>query len=233
LDAAPWKFQFTTGNPITSGGSGNTDLLASSSNAIAASNALVDDLLTWTIASPAATMDVNLFPFKAAYNVFAGHCTEADPLTVYGGDYYSDFPSFGGQVAADPAVAGPTSPATTIVKPPLRVRVMNGSTPLTGSTTSVKVTSLDCGDSWTIPVTSSSTPGTGFTNSTGAGYATFSSTAYDPGLPYGNYSVCANARISGTPRHSTVQNITLNDPYAGRSTLLTLSVTTSSALNNC
>jgi type II secretory pathway pseudopilin PulG len=233
--AAPRKFQFQTGNPITTG----NDLIGSKSNSISASNALVDDLLTWTIASPASTMDVNLFPFTAAYNVFAGHCTQADPLTVYGGDYYGDFPSFGGQVAADPGVAGPTSPATSIVQPPLRVRVMNGTggsaSPLTGSTTLVKVTSVDCGDTWTIPVTTSSTPGTGFTNSTGAGYATFgtSSTAYDPGLPYGQYTLCAQSRISTTTRHSSTVTVTLNDPYAGTSTVTNLPVTSTSASGGC
>jgi hypothetical protein len=231
--AAPWRFKFQTGNAISAI---TNDLIDSASESISASNAQVDDLLTWTVSPSALTMDVNLFPFTAAYSVFAGHCLQADPLTVVGDTYYSDNPTFGGQVAANPGVAGPTSPPTTIVQPPLRVRVVDGSgSPRTGTTTLVKVTSVACGDTWTLPVTNNTTTNTGYPTSDnrGWGYATFTVNPYQPGLPYGDYTVCAQARISSTTRHSAATPVTLNNPYAGTSTVTNIPVTSSSASGAC
>lgn len=235
--AAPWKFQFKTGNAISTV---TNDLINSASDSIAASNAQVDDLLTWTVSPSALTMDVNLFPFTAAYNVFAGQCQEADPLTVVGDTYYTNNPTFGGQVAANPGVAGPTSPATTIVQPPLRVRVMNGTggsaSPVTGSTTLVKVKSVACGGPWTLPVTDNTTTNTGYatSNNLGWGYATFTVNPYQPGLPYGDYTVCAQSKVGSTTRYSgTPVSITLNNPYLGKSATTNLVVNSSSSAGTC
>jgi Tfp pilus assembly protein PilV len=228
--AAPWTFSFVTSDLTTAAAN---DTIASKADAIAASNSQVNDLLTWTIGSEGSSIAANLFPFTAAYNVYGGRCDTADPLTAVADTYYTDNPTLGGQVAAQPATPG----SANILLPPLRVRAVSATSPTGGtgmSGATIKITTADCGgDSWSWPVLSSGTSTRGYAS------RSTSTTSYDAGLPYGTYSVCAQAPISTDSNQvhkSGWLNVTLSDPYVGipgSAPVQLLVPTATSARGNC
>ncbi|HLK45728.1 MAG TPA: hypothetical protein VKT18_07045 [Acidimicrobiales bacterium] len=135
-----------------------------------------------------------MFPFASAYEVFAGGCD--DPLT----------PAAGQQPVT--VTPGGTS-AVALKEPAMLVMVYSGTPSSPGSLVATKpdvtVTDTDaaCGNAEDYP------PAQVPTASAGA--------LANPGLPYGNYTVCADASISGTYERNT--GTVANTNYAAGNTV--------------
>lgn len=136
--------------------------------------------LTSNTFSASVTTAATIFPFTSAYLVFAGGC--ADPLTPA---------SAKKSVIATP---GGTFPVT-LPEPAMLVMVWSGTPSSPGSLVSTKpdvtVTDTDaaCGSAEDYPPSQVPTASAGALAS--------------PGLPYGTYSVCADASIAGTFQRNT------------------------------
>jgi type II secretory pathway pseudopilin PulG len=165
---------------------------------ISLSNAKVTGLVkTYTNPAPANPLDIKpLFPFKStSYGFFTGSCAYESP-DKYTASYFGTNP---GSLLMDPTLSQPQ--AVTVIQPPFNLRVTRNSS----STTSIanlavyaklnkSVASDTCTEpqvqmavtSWPSPVgTWGAAPGsvtTGWIEQAGAGF--------DPGMPYGNYTIC-------------------------------------------
>lgn len=130
--------------------------------------------------SASVTTGATMFPFTGAYVVFAGGCD--DPLTPAAAQQ---------SVTVSP---GGTS-SVTLPEPAMIVKVWNGTSASPGSQVTtvpdVTVTDTDaaCGNAEDYPPEQVPT-------STGGALV-------NPGLPFGNYTVCADASISGTFERNT------------------------------
>jgi hypothetical protein len=140
------------------------------------------------------TTGATMFPFASAYLVFAGGCD--DPLTPASAEQ---------SVIVSP---GGTS-SVTLPEPAMLVMVWSGTSASPGSLVSTKpdvtVTDTDaaCGNGEDYP------PSQVPTASAGA--------LANPGLPYGAYTVCADAQISGTYERNT--GTVANTNYAAGNTV--------------
>jgi type II secretory pathway pseudopilin PulG len=144
----------------------------------------------------ASTIGVgSLFPFPSAYGVYAGRCGASEPPSSY-------FESHPGASA----LVGPG--ATTPIKvrqPPLRIRVGRDNnagntnpavqpgtfTPSQGTIVKARLTDGSCSEQYLDLTTTSSatTSQAGWvTKPAATGYA------YDPGVPFGTWSICAQVR---------------------------------------
>jgi type II secretory pathway pseudopilin PulG len=164
-------------------------------------------LVTWgdrSLATPQSSMLINLFPFNTPYgSVYTGGCDDADPLAVVGSSYYS---TYQGPFAAKPGIAG----SVTLRQPPVAVRIQRSGTAVAGATVWVTGTcTVGSGLERFVMTTTNSGVGPG------TGYVSRTAGAYDPGVPYGTYSVCA--KIASGPRWIKQDNVVLNDPVGGRS----------------
>lgn len=154
---------------------------------------------TFSVGTQAAsiTTGATLFPFQDGYVVWSGTCAANDPRTY-----------------SQPAAAVPTNPAATanvtIGEPALNIQVKRGGSNYTTARVRITPMSSGCGSTF---------GGSGLLN--GQAKLTY------PGLPYGDYQVCAD---DGTRRiiSSTIQN---RSP-AGTS-LQTLNIPTSGATGTC
>jgi len=130
--------------------------------------------------SASVTTGATIFPFTSAYLVFAGGCD--DPLTPASAEQ---------SVIVSP---GGTS-SVTLPEPAMLVMVWSGTSASPGSLVSTKpdvtVTDTDaaCGNAEDYPPTQIPTASAG--------------ALANPGLPYGTYTVCADAQIAGTYERNT------------------------------
>ena len=138
-----------------------------------------------------AVRATNLFPFTSGYGVYAGSCPSADP-TAHVADYWSRYPGF---VSVTPGAGA----QVTVRVPALRVRVMRGGSPVNGAHVIARATGAGCTEAWTL------TTGSG-------GFLTA------PGLPFGNYSVCAD---DGN-RRVTLPNVANTNPAGSAVTNMTV-----------
>lgn len=148
-------------------------------------------------AATSITTGATLFPFQDGYVVWAGTCAANDPRT------YS-------QPAAS-VLTNPAASASVVVpEPALNIRVTRGGSNYQSAKVRITPMSAGCGATF---------GGTGLLNS--------SANLINPGLPYGDYQVCAD---DGTRRiiSSTIQNRS-----AAGTALVTLAIPTSSTTGTC
>ncbi len=130
--------------------------------------------------SGSVSTGASIFPFAGAYEVFAGGCD--DPLTPAS--------------AQRPVTVSPGgTSAVTLPEPAMLVMVWSGTPASPGSLVSTRpeVTATDtdsaCGNDELYPPTQVPTASAG--------------ALANPGLPYGTYSVCADAQIAGVYQRNT------------------------------
>jgi Tfp pilus assembly protein PilV len=148
---------------------------------------------------PTVTLDT-LFPFRNAYTTYSGACASANP-TNYSTTWFNT-----GNPGQDDSVIAPvgnTSSGVTVRQPALRVRVLKGSTYQNGATVVVTPTGTTVGcapkdTQWTTAKnTADNTDGWVTKNQYDFG-GSIGNVTYDPGVPFGSYSVCASYNF-GTP----------------------------------
>jgi type II secretory pathway pseudopilin PulG len=218
--AAPLSLTFETSNPKN----GNT-ITGSSVETVTTSDSEAPSVVTYGSASSmVSSMTLNLFPFNTPYgSIYSGACDDHDPLTVVGPTYY-DSGTYKGPFAAKPGVAG----SLTIHQPPLWLRLRRAPSGWPNNshyaaTATVLLTS-SCVDAANTPETyAMSVAPTTKSPSSEPGWLTTTPGAFDPGLPYGTYDICAKVtRWSDGTNVSTWGTLTgqvLNDPVHGFSAL--------------
>jgi Tfp pilus assembly protein PilV len=153
----------------------------------------------------------DLFPFRTAYQTFAGECKGSNPDTSQGTTTW--FTSGGGVDDVVVIPPGDTSKSVTVRQPALSLRVMNGLIPVQNATVVLTVNDSSC-------ITDTSHPAPiqlkGLTTNA-SGYMTKSAaSAYDPGVPFGKYDVCVTAPNVGIPsrtrRYTSSTPINVNNP---------------------
>jgi len=150
---------------------------------------------------PTVTL-ANLFPFRTAYNTWAGRCLGANPKTaIPNANWFNS-----GNIGVDDSVIVPpgdnSSVAVTVRQPALEVRVKDDrGTYLNGANVVVTPSGTGCMPASLTGWTTAKNPVTNndgwitkqqynFGGSTG-------NVTYDPGVPFGTYTVCADA-VTGT-----------------------------------
>jgi hypothetical protein len=151
----------------------------------------------------------DLFPFRTAYQTFAGECKGSNPDTSQGTTTWFTTGGGVGDVVVIPP--GDTSTSVTVRQPALSLRVMNGSTPVQNATVVLTVNDSSC-------ITDASHPAPvqlrGLTTNS-SGYMTKSvASSYDPGVPFGTYNVCVSAPNVGSPSRTrrTTFAVNVNNP---------------------
>ena len=135
-------------------------------------------------APPQTSVDaVSLWPALTGYKFSAGDCAGADPATAIS-NWWTTAPGNGDTLAPLP---GTTDGTVTVRQPPLTLVVRNGSNPLPNAT--VVLTPADSACMKPTLVTDSQ----GRATHTGGG-------AFDPGIPFGKYSVCVTGTIGSTTK---------------------------------
>lgn len=154
---------------------------------------------TFSVGTAALTISsgATLYPFSDSYVVWAGRCGNADPRT-----YSQPAPA----VALTP---GATS-TVTIREPALNIRVTRGGSNLTSARVRITPMSAGCGSTFG-----------------GTGLLDAQARLTNPGMPYGDYQVCAD---DGTRRiiSSTIQNRS-----AAGTALVALAIPTSTTTGLC
>jgi Tfp pilus assembly protein PilV len=138
----------------------------------------------------------NLFPFASAYAVYAGTCAAANPQT-YDSNYFATAP---GSVTTSPG----WSYQTVVRVPAVNLLVTRGGLPF--SAAHVVLTAIGTGCTEKI---------TAYTNALGA--------LFDPGMPFGVYSICVDDTLRSRTLAATVSNtspggtlpITVSIPTSG------------------
>jgi type II secretory pathway pseudopilin PulG len=217
--AAPLTVTFETSNPKNP-----STTLASSAGTVSAVDSEAPALLTWgTLSAPLSSMPINLFPFNTPYgNVYTGSCDDADPLAVVGSNYYS---TYQGPFAAKPGQSG----SVKLHQPPVPIQIDRSGVDSPSAIVWAWGT-CDTGNGPEKYVLSTTTTTSGPSGQ--AGWVSRTSGTYDPGLPYGAYTICAKTTTGGSALW--VQgSVTLNDPTKGRSSggTTTLNATASSNPN--
>jgi len=168
----------------------------------------------------------NLFPFRTVYNTWAGKCAAANPKTAIPNVNWFN----SGQLGFDDNALVPpgnASSAVTVRQPALEVRVTAGGAAIstTADDPHVRVTPLTTGCmpsgtlNWTLATNSSQTAGntTGWISKDPYNFGgSIGNVTYDPGVPFGSYSVCVDA-LTGTltnrkRRTYTFPTINLTNP---------------------
>ncbi len=162
--------------------------------------AMPQGTMTVAAATPSATISTGakLYPFPDPYAVWGGSCDGADPRQY-------------GQTTPLVAFGPASSQSITVRLPALNLRVVRGGGPL--STARVRITPA-------TPGCGSTFGGTGLVNSNG--------NLIQPGMPYGDYNVCAD---DGSRRVSTSTAIQNRAP--GGTGLVTLTIPTSGSAGVC
>jgi hypothetical protein len=129
-----------------------------------------------------------LFPFVDGYKAYAGQCTANNPALAPTNNAgllptYSLTP---GQILT-------MTSANDIRVPSINVQVIKASDGSAFNGATVKITSADSGCTQTFP--------TQVTQAKTYGSTTYQGVLPEPGFPYGNYRLCGQATISGTPQH--------------------------------
>jgi hypothetical protein len=153
---------------------------------------------------PATTFALDrLFPFRDPYRVYAGTCTGADPA-LYVPGYFDAIPLFNTRLERSQTY-GPVD----ILEPATNLRVQRGGSNRSNAYIIATPTDEACeGVTITLGPTQS---GTG--------------AVLRPGLPFGDYSLCAQWTSSGSTWHSPAVSITNRDPAGAPRTTTTPPVT--------
>jgi hypothetical protein len=172
----------------------------------------------------------DLFPFRTAYQTFAGQCKGSNPDTVLGTNtwFTSGFGGFGDAVVIPP---GDTSTVVTVRQPALALTVKDNSGSgnlLQGANVFLTVDDTTCIGT-PVRLKGLTTNASGLMTKTGTGVPT-----YDPGVPFGKYDICAEYNF-GTPtstnwRAGFKTDVLVNNA-GGVST--TLTIPTNSSTRRC
>ena len=165
-------------------------------------------------------MPISLFPFNTPYgDIYTGSCDDADPLAVVGPNYFS---TYQGPFAAKPGQSG----SVKLHQPPVPIQIDRSARRLARARSSgpgARATRA------AAPRSSCSAPRRRRPGRAARPVGSAGPPArYDPGLPYGTYTICAKTTTGGGARW--VQgSVTLNDPTRGRASgTTTLNATASS-----
>jgi hypothetical protein len=152
---------------------------------------------------PATTFNLDrLFPFRDPYKAYAGTCTGADPA-LYVPTYFDSIALFNERLER-----GRTYGPLQILEPATNLRVQRGGSNRSNAYIVATPTDESCeGVRITLGPTSSS------------------GTVTQPGLPFGDYSLCAQWTSSGSTWHSPAVAITNRDPAGAPRTTTTPPVT--------
>jgi type II secretory pathway pseudopilin PulG len=167
-------------------------------NISAVNGASVGFVKTWTPSTPSSSITASgMFPFaENSYSFFTGQCKYAAPDTYKPAntDYFSQT-NAAATLLADPANAAQT---VTVRQPPFNIRILRGrNTTFTDGTIDVYATlkrptgSTDACPEPVYKLTTTAWPTTGWGGEpeTG-GHWVSQATTFDPGMPFGKYSIC-------------------------------------------
>ena len=213
--AAPLSLTFETSNPQT-----GATITGSKVETVTTYDSEAPSVVTYgspSAASMVSTMTLNLFPFNTPYgSIYSGACDDHDPLAVVGSNYYSGYQ---GSFAATPGTPG----SRTLHQPPLwlRLRKTSSSSTYASPTTSVALTATaTCVDASNVAETYDMyVAPTSKAPSGEAGWLTTQSGAFDPGLPYGTYDLCAKYNWGSGTVYGVLNGVVLGDPLHGFSAL--------------
>jgi Tfp pilus assembly protein PilV len=123
-----------------------------------------------------------LYPFSTGYGMYSGSCPSADPTKAptSSSNYFTTYPD--SLATTNPGGAAPV----TVRQPPLAVRVLRSGVPVSGAQVVATATGTGCAADKSADLTTDAN-----------GFVTHPGTAFDPGLPFGSYSVCASIRSPG------------------------------------
>jgi Tfp pilus assembly protein PilV len=154
---------------------------------------------------PQPAVDVpNLFPFTTGYGMYSGGCGGANPVTAI-----PDPSWFSGPGASTFAVVAPGGgSAVTVRQPPLTLVVENSGTPFAGANVVLTPQDTLCS---VKPVLTTNASGRATKSSFDFG-GSAGVVDYDPGVPFGKYDVCVEARILGIWRKATRSPVDVNAP---------------------
>jgi hypothetical protein len=222
-------------------GSASTTLQTSHATTISATNAMrTGQMRQWTSTTPASSFSASgLYPFNTSpYSFFTGACLYEIPTTYSStGDavYYSTYAA--ALLLADPTVTKPV----TVVQPPFNLRIASaaaGSTTVPTNTNETIYATLQkpssassdtCAEP-TVQMALMDWPGGTWGNNPGggtSGWVSQSTGTFDPGMPFGKYTVCVRD-TSGTQKKYWTGTID-DTPVAGSAnTTVTSSMFTSS-----
>jgi Tfp pilus assembly protein PilV len=147
-----------------------------------------------------------LFPFRDAYNTYSGRCAAANPTNFVSGWFNT-----GGLGANDAVIVpvGGTSSAVIVRQPALRARVTNNGSPQNNATVVVTPPSTGCSPKdiqWTTAKNPADNSDGWITKQAYDFGGSIGNVTYDPGVPFGTYSVCAsyNFGTSGSPEWRSI-----------------------------
>jgi Tfp pilus assembly protein PilV len=133
-------------------------------------------------APPQTSVDAtSLYPATTGYKFYAGECAGESPETPLP----TWFAAAPGSAAVFAPAPGTTNGTVTVRQPPLTLVVKNGSALLSGATVTLTPSDTNCRK---LTLT---TDASGRANKT-------TGTPFDPGVPFGKYSVCVAGKISST-----------------------------------
>jgi Tfp pilus assembly protein PilV len=180
----------------------------------------------------------DLFPFRTAYNTFAGECASENPVNAVSSNYYTVAPGLGDAAIIPP---GDTSTVTTVRLPALKLKVTNAGTGAVISGANVVLSPRDA----TCTVDPTMTTGTnGLATKPAYNFgAPAGNVTYDPGVPYGSYDICADA-VTGSGssgsgrslrRYAQLSNVAVNSAAGKDAGTLAIPVTgtTGSVAGSC
>jgi len=185
---------------------------------------------------PTVTLS-NLFPFRNAYNTYAGKCAAANPQTyIPNANWFTSSGQIGFNDAIIVPPGGTTAPVT-VRQPALKVRATAGGNAITSAMSpNVKIYPSDtnCMPAGPLVWALATNPQAGTTSWVSKDPYNFGGSTgtvnYDPGLPFGKYDVCVDA-ITGTgsnqKRRSKTTNFDLKTA-TGTSGTIDLSTTSTS-----
>jgi type II secretory pathway pseudopilin PulG len=201
---------------IPPGAAANATQQSSKATKISLSNAKVTGLVkTYPNAAPASPLDVKpLYPFKStSYGFFTGSCAYQSP-DKYTTNYFGTLP---GSLLMDPTLAQPQS--VTVLQPPLNLRMTrnsSSSSSIANLAVYAKLNKSVASDTCTEPQvqmaiqTWPSPAGTwGTAPVATTGWVVQSGTGFDPGMPYGNYTICVKDTAASKYQSFTYDNTVL------------------------
>ncbi len=160
----------------------------------------------------------NLFPFVEPYGVFAGRCDGAKPAAD--------------DILSIPVARGADTAAVTVRQPALNVRVdrRTGSTAVWAENATVKATMTDgsgCSDTIDLVTTNGTSAQDGWVSKDDA------IASYDPGIPYGTWTVCAQWKNSSGNWRKDTATIVNSEPGGNPATTKVLAPLIANVSGTC
>jgi Tfp pilus assembly protein PilV len=168
----------------------------------------------------------NLFPFRTAYQTFAGECKGSNPDTAMLPAPATWFTTGGGVGDALVIPPGDTSTAVTVRQPALTLKVMKDAagTVAQGANVVLKPTDTTCINPPAPAPATSPIKLKGLTTNASGLMTKVGVPTFDPGVPFGTYDICAEYNFGTTTpnwRSKTNIGVAVNNP-AGVSSNLTI-----------